>query len=81
MTYPVKVTWYWEAVNHDAIESRAVYTWNEICARIMERFGLPGGKYTTDVTEDFMIFHFNDQEDAFLSKLMIGDYGRDGGPL
>lgn len=77
MTYPVKVSWHWESVNHDALESRAVFAWNEICARVLERFGLPGGKYTTEVTTDYMIFNFIDAEDALMASLMIGEHGCD----
>lgn len=75
LTYAVKVSWQYE--RGLAIETRAVLAWNEICARIMERFGLPGGRYTTEVTSDYMIFHFNTAEDALVAKLMVGDDGSD----
>lgn len=47
--------------------------WNEICANIVDHFGLPGGKYTTEVNENFMKFFFNDERDALLCKIMISD--------
>jgi hypothetical protein len=47
--------------------------WNEICARIIEHFGLPGDKYTTEVSEDNMKFFFNDEREALLCKIMISD--------
>ena len=31
-------------------------TWNETCAWAVEQFGLPGDKYTTHPTEDYMDF-------------------------
>jgi len=46
--------------------------WDEKCIRIIESFGLPGTKYETQLTEDYMIFHFNDPEDALVAKLMLG---------
>jgi len=49
-----------------------VPVWDEKCIRIIESFGLPGVKYKTQLTEDYMIFHFNDPEDALVAKLMLG---------
>ena len=46
--------------------------WNEKCIRVIESFGLPGNKYMTKVTEDYMIFSFVEAEDAMIAKLMIG---------
>lgn len=47
--------------------------WNETCARIVDHFGLPGDKYTTEVSEDNMKFFFNDEREALLCKIMISD--------
>lgn len=47
--------------------------WNETCARILERFGLPGDKYTTEVSENDMKFFFNDEREALLCKIMISE--------
>jgi len=47
--------------------------WNETCARILERFGLPGDRYTTEVGADEMIFFFKDDRDAFFCRLMISE--------
>jgi hypothetical protein len=38
----------------------------------VETFGLPGDKYTTELTADYMIFKFEDLEDAVIAKLMLG---------
>lgn len=72
MAYPVKVCW---AKSYVPLPGVGVETWNETCARVLERFGLPGGKYITEVTEDYMIFNFNDPDDALVATLMIGDHG------
>jgi hypothetical protein len=40
--------------------------WNEGCAYAVEHFGLPGDKFTTEVTEDWMLFKFNDSRDALM---------------
>lgn len=45
--------------------------WNTICADIVEKFGLPGDKYTTEVSVDSMKFLFNDERDALLCQIMI----------
>jgi hypothetical protein len=46
--------------------------WDEKCISVLERFGLPGGKYQTELTADYMIFNFVDPEDAVIAKLMLG---------
>ena len=54
-------------------KSQSNIWWNKICANIVEHFGLPGGKYTTEVSEDYMKFFFNDERDALLCKIMISE--------
>ena len=46
--------------------------WDKKCISVLERFGLPGDKYETEITADYMIFHFDDPEDALVAKLMLG---------
>jgi len=50
----------------------SVSDWPEKCVRVLERFGLPGNKYQTELTEYHMVFHFKDPEDALVAKLMLG---------
>ena len=50
----------------------SVSDWTEKCTRVLESFGLPGNKYFTSVTEDYMLFSFVEPEDAMIAKLMIG---------
>lgn len=45
--------------------------WNMVCARLIENFGLPGGKYVSKNTDAGIEFLFNDPEDAFRAQLMI----------
>jgi hypothetical protein len=47
--------------------------WNKTCADVMEHFGLPGGRYVTEVSTDCMKFHFNTEQDALMCKLLISD--------
>jgi hypothetical protein len=47
--------------------------WNETCANIIEHFGLPGGRYRTEVSTECMKFIFYDNRDALLCKIMISD--------
>jgi hypothetical protein len=46
--------------------------WDEKCITVLERFGLPGNLYETELTADHMIFHFKDAEDAVVAQLMLG---------
>ncbi len=54
-------------------QSQANDWWNETCAQIVEHFGLPGGKYVTEVSADYMHFDFTDERDALLCKIMISE--------
>jgi putative lipase involved disintegration of autophagic bodies len=40
--------------------------WNEICARAIEMFGLPGDRFQTHVTTEHMDFVFNSNKDALM---------------
>jgi hypothetical protein len=46
--------------------------WNETCAWAVEQFGLPGDKFTTHPTEDYMDFIFTDERDAIHFELRWG---------
>lgn len=47
--------------------------WSETCAQIIEHFGLPGGRYKTELSSEAMHFDFEDERDAFLCQIMISD--------
>jgi hypothetical protein len=47
-------------------ESQSNTWWNETCANIIEHFGLPGGKYTTEVSADDMRFFFTDERVTYV---------------
>lgn len=68
--YPIYVGW--------SIGDAYGDPWNEICARMIEKFGLPGDKYITEVSNTQMIFYFKELEDAFIAKLTLGDNGCSG---
>ena len=40
--------------------------WNEMCAWAFEHFGLPGNRFITHATEDYMEWMFNDNRDRLL---------------
>ena len=42
---------------------------NEICVFAVENYGLPGGKYTTQPTSDYMDFYFKNDIDALWFRL------------
>jgi hypothetical protein len=50
--------------------------WNELCIRVLEHYGLPGGKYTTKLDTNWMEFIFKDEKDAFLCKIMLSEHGQ-----
>ena len=48
--------------------------WNEICTKVVERFGLPGDRYTSHPAEDWMIFEFKDEQDSLMCKMLLSEY-------
>ena len=48
--------------------------WNEICAQVVEQFGLPGDRYVTEVGLLEMAFIFRDPQDLLLFKLKWSEY-------
>lgn len=47
----------------------SIPTWNEKCAWALEQFGLPGDRFITHPTEEFMDFLFHDEKDALFFSL------------
>jgi hypothetical protein len=45
------------------------YKWNEVCARAIEMFGLPGDRFTTSANVNYMDFTFNSNKDALMFAL------------
>lgn len=52
---------------------QASYWWNEACADVMEVFGLPGDRFTSHPTADYMDFYFKSEKDAKLCKILLSD--------
>ena len=59
----VRISW---QENHD------IPSWNQTCAWAVEQFGLPGDRYLTHATEEYMDFYFTDERDAILFELTCG---------
>ena len=57
----VRIPW---QVNHD------IHQWNRTCVWAVMKFGLPGDKYVTHATEEYMDFYFVDERDAIIFELM-----------
>jgi hypothetical protein len=53
---------------------KGTMTWNEICAQVVEQFGLPGDRYVTEVGMFDMAFIFQDPKDLLLFKLKWSEY-------
>ena len=63
--YKVKIDW---RLGQDTTE-----WWNQTCAWVVEEFGLPGDRYKTEITGDYMIFDFDKKEDAAMTALRWGN--------
>jgi hypothetical protein len=46
--------------------------WNNIAAWVIETFGLPGDRYTTDISTEHMTWFFKSDQDAVFMKLKYG---------
>jgi hypothetical protein len=47
--------------------------WNESCAMVVEHFGLPGDRYTTEISADYMKFFFKTEQDVLMCNLLLSD--------
>lgn len=54
-------------------KSQSDVWWNQTCANIIEVFGLPGGKYQTEVSTEAMIFYFKNEKDAFFCSILVSE--------
>ena len=50
-----------------------VPNWNEMCVWAIEHFGLPGNRFITHATEDYMEWMFNSAEDQLFFILAWGN--------
>jgi hypothetical protein len=47
--------------------------WNELCADVVEVFGLPGNRFMYHPTMNEMTFAFKSQKDEELCKILLSD--------
>lgn len=59
----IRIPW---QVNHD------IHQWNRTCVWAVVHFGLPGDRYETHATEEYLDFYFKDERDAILFELTRG---------
>jgi len=50
-----------------------ILRWDEVCYRAVELFGLPGGRYITDIGGNCMDWIFKEEHDALLFKLKFSE--------
>jgi hypothetical protein len=60
-TYKIRIPWQIGAT---------ITNWDETCAWAIEKFGLPGDKFITHPTEEYMDFSFKDIDDAIHFSLV-----------
>lgn len=61
--YSVKVYW----SNGDSVT-----LWNEKMAWVTENFGLPGKRWQTEVSNEYMILYFDNEKDCMFARLKLG---------
>ena len=45
--------------------------WNELCAQVVEKFGLPGHKFMATANVNYMDFTFFDSKDGLLAMMHL----------
>ena len=48
--------------------------WNDLCAQVVEHFGLPGERYISQPEEDWMIFSFYNEQDYLMCKMLLSEH-------
>ena len=48
--------------------------WNEICAMVIEVFGLPGERYTYSTSMYCMLFRFKSLKDKTLCEILLSEF-------
>lgn len=48
--------------------------WSEICAKVIEVFGLPGERYVYGTSTHFMVFRFKSEKDFILGEILLSEY-------
>jgi len=48
--------------------------WNEICAKVLEVFGLPGDRYITTTSTMHLLFRFRSKKDYQLCTILLSEY-------
>ena len=61
--YEIRLNW----ANQDK------YWWNNVCADVVEIFGLPGDRFTSHPYDDCMLFRFKSKKDYQLCKILLSD--------
>lgn len=54
-------------------KSQNEYWWNEVCSDVVEVFGLPGDRFISHPTPEYMDFHFKTKKDADLCRIMLSE--------
>jgi len=47
--------------------------WDEVCYKAIDLFGLPGDRYITDISTEWMDWIFKDPKDAIIFKLKFSE--------
>lgn len=58
---------------HVSWNNQSVPWWNEICADVLEVFGLPGHRFMYRPHSEYMVFEFASKKDAELCKILLSE--------
>jgi hypothetical protein len=64
-THPVRINW--------GPNMGTLAEWDAVTVWGLEQFGLPGDRYITDLSADYMAWIFKDPKDALMFKLKFSE--------
>ena len=64
-THPVSINW--------GPNMATLSKWDDVTVWGIEQFGLPGDRYVTDMSADYMTWFFRDPKDALLFRLRFSE--------
>jgi hypothetical protein len=59
---------------HIPWQSQSDVFWTDLCAQVVEHFGLPGHRYTSHPEPDWMTFAFVNEQDHLMCKMLLSEH-------
>jgi hypothetical protein len=61
--YPVTLNW---------VTNSSMDRWDKVCIWVIDHFGLPGDRYTTEINENWLRWNFKSKQDQLMFVIAWG---------